>query len=851
MALLKKKPTEQTPEESTKTAASIPKAPKGGLIGLILMLLVAILLAIVISTGVQLMNSSGANQQHLETLQSNLGRTYLKAFNHRLKQLQSATDQVAAQEDLLLMIQVTDKSILASTEARIKSLLTDAAAVRIIPQGQAQLDTQSEIPLTFAGLDMIKRAEKKQSPPIEIHKLNKTNYVQTVSTINNSSGQIVATLLVTYHAQALFGEFYQLDTNIGELKIEQSFLDDSAQLVFQMGNGNQQGYAYSQASDIRHLTVSYQIADQLINQPLLNQAQTLIAGLIAAVLALIGIAAFYYILNSKMNKNMHMLSEFTLSLAGGRKPKQPEFTLGQFETLAQALYQQTKRNGPEMINKLIPSAPDTFENAIKTAPSSDADDLHLDLELDEASMEVVEDHDAHLVSRQIFRAYDIRGRVGDQLTPEVAEIIGQALGSEAYERGQQTIYVGHDGRLSSPDLADALIQGLKSTGRDVIDIGEVATPVVYYAAFTQESNSGIMITGSHNPPEYNGIKIMIDGETLHEEGIKRLYERITENDLLSGEGSYHSLNLDQEYMERIASDIAIAQPLKVVIDAGNGVAGKYAPHLYESIGCDVIPMYCEVDGNFPNHHPDPIEEVNLTDLKARIKEEQADLGIAFDGDGDRIVVVDDQGNTIYSDQLIMMFARDVLSRCPGTDIVYDVKCSSKVGEYISHQGGRPVMWKSGHSLLKTKMLELGSTFGGEMSGHIIFNERWYGFDDGLYAGARLLELLSTDHRPVSEVFKGYPVGVLSPEYHIDAEDQSKFELIVKIKESLCTPAATITEIDGIRVDFDNGWGLVRASNTTPTLTLRFEGVDEDSLALIQGQFREAILSADPSLQIPF
>ncbi len=846
MALLKKT-LAGTKSEDTKK--SIANPTKGGLVGLMVLLLGFLLVAIIVSTSVQLINSSGANNQHIETLQSNLGRTYLNQLNFNLNQIQQSTNHTAKQDNLFLMLQLADKSSLTSTEVQISSFLPFAIAARIIPLGQAQLDTQSEIPLTFAGLDMIKRIEKGKKVPLEIHTLNKKLYVQAVSAINNPNGQLIGSLLITFTPESLFGNFYLADTNLGEIKVEQHFANTSPQLIFQNGNGNQQGFVFNKQSSVPHLSITFLTSNAMIEDPLLNQGQTLLASAIAAILALIGIFIFYYVLNSKMNKNMHMLSEFTLSIAGGRKPKMPDFTLGQFATLAQALYQQTKRNGPEMVNTMIPSAPETFENSQKEEMESD--DLNLDLELDEENIAAYEDHESHAVSRQIFRAYDIRGRVGDQLTPEVVELIGQSIGSEAYERGQQTVYVGHDGRLSSPDLANALIQGLKSTGRDVIDIGEVATPVVYFAAYTQESNSGIMITGSHNPPEYNGIKIVLDGESLHEESIKRLYERITDNDLLSGEGSYHRVNLDPEYMERIVSDIAIAQPLKVVVDAGNGVAGKYAPHIYETIGCDVIPLYCEVDGNFPNHHPDPIIESNLDDLKEKIKEEQADLGIAFDGDGDRIVVVDNQGNTICSDQLIMMFARDVLSRCPGTDIVYDVKCSSRLGEFVSQQGGRPVMWKSGHSLLKSKMLELGATLGGEMSGHIMFNERWYGFDDGLYAGARLLELLSADHRPVSEVFKSYPVGVITPEYSIPAEDQTKFELIVKIKEHLSTPAATITEIDGIRVDFDNGWGLVRASNTTPSLTLRFEGIDEDALALIMGQFRDAIISADPSLQIPF
>jgi len=848
VAFLKKKSADtEAPEEASAKQAK--PTQQNGLIGLTSFLTVFILIAILVSTAVQLFNSGNANHEHREALQKSLGNTYLKNFNHSLESIQQATNRVAQQEDLFLILKVADKSVVSATEARIKAILPYAVNARIIPLGRAQLDTQSDIPLTFAGLDMIKRSEKGQETPIEFHNLNKTLYIQSISPINNDQQQQIGSLLVTYDTYSVFGSLSMIDPAIGDIKVEQSFSNASPQILLQTGQGNREKFSFSSASVVPHLSLTFSLSERQMTNPLVSQGTTLISGAIAALLALIGIICFHYIMNNKLNQNMHMLSEFTMSLAGGRKPKLPDFSLGQFATLAQALFQQTRRNGPEMVSNMIASAPETFENT--TTEAQVVDDLNLDLDLDDASMDLSDDSEHHAVSRQIFRAYDIRGRVSDQLTPEAAELIGQAIGSEAYERGQQTLYVGYDGRLSSPDIANALINGLKSTGRDVIDIGQVATPVVYFAAFTQETHSGVMITGSHNPPEYNGIKIVIDGESLHDDSIRRLYERITDDDLLSGEGSYHKVNLDQEYIDRIISDIAIAQPLKVVVDAGNGVAGQYAPKLFEAIGCDVIPLYCEVDGNFPNHHPDPTIADNLKDLIACVKGDNADLGIAFDGDGDRIVVIDDQGNLVQPDQLMMMFSKDVLSRCPGTDIVYDVKCSSKLGAYISQQGGRPVVWKSGHSLIKSKMQELGATFGGEMSGHLVFNERWYGFDDGLYAAARLLELLSTDHRPVSEVFKAFPLGHITPEYYIEVGDQMKFEMVAKLKEQLSSPAATLTEIDGIRVDYDNGWGLVRASNTTPTLTLRFEGNDEESLKMIMDQFKESINNLDPSLQIPF
>lgn len=851
MALFKKKNTEAdvAPKASTKQPAN-PKQ-KNGLFGLTLVLLVFILIAIAISTGVQLLSSSDANQKHVKTLQHTLGTNYLSQLNNNLSNAQQASQGVATQAGLASIIASRDPQAIQQAERRITATLPFAVSTRIIPVGHAQLDTHSDIPLTFAGLDMVKRLEKGKSVPVEFHRLNKRYYLQSIAPINNAQDKMIGSLLITFDSSAVIGSFFLMDSSLGELIIQQQFSNGSPTLLFQQGQGNNQNLVFTQNSNVPHIQLSFKLSNAQLSQPLVDQNQTFIASAIASLLVIVGMLIFQYVLNQKLNKNMHMLSELTLSLTGGRKPKMPDFSLPQFATLAQALYQQTRRNGPGMIDTLIPTTPDVFENSSAQDQADIAtDDLHLDLDLDEESMEL-EEGDSQLVPAQIFRAYDIRGQVGSQLTPETIELIGQAIGSEAYERGQQTVYVGYDGRLSSPELANAMIHGLKSTGRDVIDIGQVATPVAYFAAFTQDSNTCVMITGSHNPPEYNGIKIVIDGESLHEEGIRNLYTRIIENDLLSGEGTYHKANLDQDYLERIVSDIAVAQPLTVVVDAGNGVAGQYAPRLFESIGCDVIPLYCEVDGNFPNHHPDPTIEANLKDLIATVQGKHADLGVAFDGDGDRLVVVDNEGNIVQPDQLMMLFAKDVLSRCPGTDIVYDVKCSNKLGAYISQQGGRPVVWKSGHSLIKSKMQELGATLGGEMSGHLVFNERWYGFDDGLYAGARLLELLSTDPRPVSEVFQDFPVGLLTPEYHIETTDQRKFDIINKVKEHLNSPAATITEIDGIRVDYDNGWGLVRASNTTPTLTLRFEGDDQDALTLIVEEFKDALAQVDPSLQIPF
>lgn len=451
----------------------------------------------------------------------------------------------------------------------------------------------------------------------------------------------------------------------------------------------------------------------------------------------------------------------------------------------------------------------------------------------------------------VFRSYDIRGVVDTVLTPDAVYEIGRAIGSEASARGQQSILVGRDGRLSSPDLAKALILGLRATGRDVIDIGRVPTPVVYFATHHLGANSGVMVTGSHNPPNYNGLKIVLQGEALSGDGIQALRRRIEQGALQRGKGGLRAFDIAQDYLARITRDVKLARPLKVVVDCGNGAAGELAPRLFRALGCDVTELYCEIDGHFPNHHPDPSQVENLADLVRAVREQRADVGLAFDGDGDRVGVVTSAGAIVWPDRLLMLFAGDVLKRNPGAGIIYDVKCSRGVEQVIRAHGGQPLMWKTGHSLIKAKMRETGALLAGEMSGHIFFGERWFGFDDGLYAAARLLEILAADGRDSSEVFAALPDSVNTPELRVEMAEGEPFAFMARFKELARFEGARVTDIDGLRADFAEGWGLVRASNTTPCLILRFEAVDADSLRGIQTRFRERMLRIEPGLRLPF
>ena len=455
------------------------------------------------------------------------------------------------------------------------------------------------------------------------------------------------------------------------------------------------------------------------------------------------------------------------------------------------------------------------------------------------------------VSRSIFRAYDIRGIVGSTLTEGVAELLGRALGSEVLGRGLHTMIVARDGRLSGPSLSTALIRGLLATGCDVIDVGAVPTPVLYFATYQLNTGCGVMVTGSHNPPDYNGFKMMIAGETLAEENIQRLYERIAASRFSSGSGSLSSVDLVEEYIDRISGDIQLESPLRVVIDAGNGIAGMLAPKLLQSVGCEIEPLYCEVDGNFPNHHPDPSDPKNLRDLIVAVKQMNADIGVAFDGDGDRLGVVTRAGKILYPDRVLMLFARDVLSRNPGASIIFDVKCTGALNNVIRGNGGVPVMWKTGHSLIKGKMREIDAALAGEMSGHFFFQERWYGFDDGLYAACRFLEILAASGLDADELFEDIPNAISTPELKIDMVEGEHYRFMERFKQRAKFDGARITDIDGIRADYEDGWGLVRCSNTTPCLVLRFEGSSDEGLLKVQDRFREQILAIDKTLTLPF
>ena len=455
------------------------------------------------------------------------------------------------------------------------------------------------------------------------------------------------------------------------------------------------------------------------------------------------------------------------------------------------------------------------------------------------------------ITEDIFRAYDIRGVVENALTPDAVQQIGQAFATEALSQNQKTVVIARDGRLSSPELARRLSEGLRAGGCDVIDIGMVPTPVLYYATHKLKTGTGIMVTGSHNPPQYNGLKMLIAGNTLYGDGIKALYHMIAEGRVSNGEGSHIEKDMVPEYLDTIVNDIKLDKPLDIAIDCGNGVAGVLATELFTRLGCNVTELFCEVDGNFPNHHPDPSKPENLIDLQNAMKQNALDIGLAFDGDGDRVGILDDKQNIIWADRQMMLYSADVLKRKPGALIIYDIKSTTNLESYIKNLGGVPLMWKTGHSFIKAKMKETGAELAGEMSGHIFFKERWFGFDDGLYSAARMLEIISQHDESTSAIFEALPDSFNTPELQINFDEGQHYKFMNKFIDEAKFEDADIITIDGLRVNYADGWGLIRPSNTTPCLVLRFEANNEATLAEIQSTFREQILSVDNSLKLPF
>ncbi|WP_150990583.1 MULTISPECIES: phosphomannomutase/phosphoglucomutase [Marinobacter] len=786
-------------------------------------------------------------------------------INQQLSLLQSSVEGIAAQDHVRAALR--GEASIEEVASDLAGTLPEVEAVYLFPYGEIPRSA-SEPTLGFAGLDLARRAETGQRLYPDAFPRDGQWYLQMAAPVRNPQSRAVAgSVLVVFSTAPLQPLMSGVNQTLGgQFSLIQS-VNGANRTIVSQGSGS----GPVQTRDLTNPDWELQYRPASSPAPLFNSTLAIILTLVPALIAAIVVWLLLGNAQRGLRQDVTVLIQWAHKVFGGERIKPPTLKWDMVASTAEVLHRLS-----QMVEKRVAKAgesarPKPASGGQAPKPAADEplfqDKDMLDIDMldgdddvlgfggsgstdDTPDVEEVALPEAE-VSDTIFRAYDIRGIVGETLTPDIVTVIGRAIGSEALARGKDSLCIGYDGRHSSPELADALAKGVMATGCNVIHVGAVPTPVLYFATHELGTGSGVMVTGSHNPANYNGLKIMLGGETLSGDAIQKLLQRIRTGDFASGHGSQSSEDVRRAYLDRIVGDIAVAAPLKVVLDAGNGIAGELGPLLIEELGCEVIPLYCDVDGNFPNHHPDPGKPENLADLIERVKAEGADIGLAFDGDGDRLGVVTNTGKIIWPDRLLMLFARDVVSRNPGADVLYDVKCSRRLAAVISEAGGRPVMWKSGHSLMKAKMKETGALLAGEMSGHIFFGERWMGFDDGLYSAARLLEILGIEDRHCDEVFEDFPEDISTPELSVAVPEEVKFPLMERLGKEANFGEANISTIDGLRVEYTDGWGLCRASNTTPALVLRFEAETEEALERIKAVFREQLQKVAPDLVADF
>ncbi|MGR8946577.1 MAG: phosphomannomutase/phosphoglucomutase [Gammaproteobacteria bacterium] len=737
------------------------------------------------------------------------------------------------------------KEIAAGVVANIEGALL----LRILAPGESNISRTESPPLTFASIEMLRIAlDSAKQIPVEIHLGGTDNeHIVMIERIYEGE-QLKGFVHLSLSPSIIRNAVSAIDPQGGYLEVRQRAISGPPVVIARLGTppSAQKASLVSQVPGTAFLA-SYRYGTGA--GQLKSFYQFIVPATVLLALLLLG-----GLLRSRLRKPAAG-GNLDVEYAGAIKAVLDGTNPGLEELLPGGSGQfpvQDTAETEEPPSDSLPSGLDIdfdLEEAQKqTAEMVDHGPAELGIEITETTTEEL----ATLVPTKIFRSYDIRGVVGETLTADGVYQIGRALGTEARHLGEQTVIVGRDGRNSSPELREGLIEGLRDSGCDVLDVGLVPTPILYFATHYLDSHSGVMVTGSHNPPEYNGLKVVLNGQTLSGDAIQAIRTRVETQDYARGEGKMQSMEIIPDYIRRVGEEVPVTfDALKVVVDCANSVPGIVAPHILRAIGHDVIELYCDVDGDFPNHHPDPSQPQNLADLIAAVAQEDADIGLAFDGDGDRLGVVDNQGNIIWPDKQLMLFARDVLKNNPGAKVIYDVKCSTGLPQDVQAHGGEALMSRSGHSIIKAKMEATGALLAGDLSGHIFFKDRWYGFDDALYAAARLLEILVDAERPSAEVFAELPGGVATPELHIPMSEEQHQPFMEKILSAAKFDDAEITTLDGLRVDLATGWGLIRPSNTTPAIVLRFEGDNESSLEEIKSKFRELLQSVDETIQLPF
>jgi len=794
--------------------------------------IIAAVLLIAISYGVWHTVIVSQEEDNLRTLSKQQSSLQLKAIADFFAEVVKPLDRYSHRMELSNALFVGDIEVISQLQISLKQEIADALSVQFYGINQAQEQYEQGASISFVVLDMINQVEKEQTVFPEIVKyqiddqwaMNMALPVYRQVHVDNAERELVGTIFIVLAIDRLNEALAKLNPMLGETQLQQQ-IGRSRKISF-LSLGQKGAYQTTTASvDNTHWSLHYTPSDLLFRQAQ-GPRLWVIMGLIVGGVLLFVLGWFVAnVINRKLDVTYISNSMLMRSLKAAKEE----------DELANPEYHQ------EDIFDVEVSDEDT---SLVTGETS-SDNGNEDYNDERTSTQVT-------VPDGIFRAYDIRGIVGEQLTVELAQTIGQAIASEVLDQDEKAIIVARDGRTHSVELCNALIDGILSTGCDVVDIGLVPTPLMNFATFTYEgTNSGVIVTASHNPKDYNGFKFVVNGRTLVDKDIQSLKTSIIGGNFHVGQGQLRQHKVVQSYIDHIFSDVALAGSIHIVIDAANGVAGEVAPQLFEELGCEVTSLYCDIDGEFPNHDPDPSVEENLQPLINKVKEVDADLGIALDGDGDRLVVVTPTGDIIWPDRLLMLFAKDVVSRNPGCDVLYDVKSTRQLSQVITSYGGRPVIWKTGHSHMKTKMQETGALLAGELSGHIFFKERWFGFDDGLYAAARLLEIITLRDQDIDSAFASFPSLPCTPEIKLPVADERKFKIVDSLINEGDFASGKQTTIDGIRVDFSKGWGLVRASNTSPAITLRFEAETEKGVEQLKDLFKRELKKIDATLPLDF
>ncbi len=820
---------------------------------------VSVLVFFLVAGGAWKMFSSLSASSEKEELQARdvAARNIATNVQQNLGQLKEKLSALAKDAQTIeLFQQDADAATLRAVAAEKEPLFDQALKLRYLNPGSYSQDDSEVPPLSYASLDMLNKAETTSQINTEVHLFGAINqHVVMIERVVNNAFELIGLLHLSLNVSLLNDLLNGIDLDNGYAELTQRAAGKTLVLAKIGDESQRQGAATTvSVNDTRWIIAYWSGSSPIMSE---GGASSSIIPIILIVLALLLIGAgVYFVVIKKGSSSSEDVGDLLTyegavrAIAEGAHagveqliphlPKADRITAN-----LKPLSQGINTDDATMI-VMPPSEPEA--SASETTDQADTFDITAEPEQESAPSEPEQPQ----IAPVIFRAYDIRGVVGETLTEAAVYEIARAIGTMAHERGQQGIVVARDGRDSSPELCEALIKGLTSTGRDVIDIGMVPTPVLYFATYHLETGSGVMVTGSHNAAEYNGLKIMLGGNTLSGDDIKDIQNRTISGEHAVGQGDVRHADISADYVRRITEDIPVAlgSSLKIVVDCGNGVAGTLAPQLLNAIGHDVIELYCDIDGKFPNHHPDPSQPENLKDLVDKVKAEGADVGFAFDGDGDRLGLVDGEGNIIWPDRQLMLLAKDVLSRNQGANIIFDVKCSRYLKSIIESNGGVPMMWKTGHSFIKNKMKEVDAPLAGELSGHIFFKERWYGFDDALYTAARFIEIFTNAKQTPTELFSELPEGVSTPELRMALTEDQHAGFMEELVEKMAVPGVEISDLDGLRIEYSDGWGLARPSNTSPNIILRFEGENEAALERIKSEFRAAIQEIIP-VDLPF